>query len=99
MMSYIYLPNRYNTGGCGKFQGIYASSKDIVGECAAACDAEVNCVSFEYRKGEAAENNCVLSSTCDFVQTTTDNNMWYQRTNVYTMHEQTGGDAYLWLIN
>ena len=105
MMSYIYYPNRYSTGGCAGQTELGASYKPVVEECAAACDTAQTCVSFEYRKEgpNASGTNCQLSTSCDDYSLTlknlTDDYMWYEKSNGYTMHEHTVGNSYLWLIN
>ena len=99
-MPYNYYPTRYSTGGCADQNELSAPNKPVVEECVAACDTAPACVSFAYAK---SGTSCVLSTSCDNFSLTVnqpgDEYMWYERSNGYTIHEQTGGDAYLWLIN
>lgn len=89
----------YNTGGCIGRNELGSLKKEIVEECAEACDTLSHCVSFEYKK---ASTRCFLSSTCDDFSLTVNNPdsayMWYEKINSFTNHVATGGNAYLWLF-
>lgn len=90
----------YDTGGCAGRNELGMMTKPVVEECAAACDALPNCVSFEYKR---SYTNCQLSATCGHFGLTANDPgnayMWYKKANSYTSHTATGGNAYLWLIS
>ena len=79
------------------------SIKPVVEECAAACDAEPTCTSFEYAKSGTA---CVLStSSCDDFSLTVnqpgdDYYMWYLKVTDDAIRSQNPvGNVYLWLLD
>lgn len=91
----------YDTGGCSGLNELGITSKPTLEDCAASCEANPDCVSFESKK---SSTTCNLSSTCvnfDMTLNQVGNSyMWYGRaTDGYTGYEQMGGNAYLWLFN
>ena len=92
----------YNNGGCAASMTGTGLYKQVVEECAAACDADPTCVSFKYSRQHTA---CHLSTTCD-VFTFNDNSiysewhMWYMKvTDDATASQNPVGDSYLWLLD
>lgn len=87
-------------GGCSGRNELGITTKPSVENCASACDALSDCVSFEYKR---SNTNCMLSSTCENFEMTVNqpgnSYMWYEKVNEYTSHVATGGNAYLWLMS
>ena len=90
----------YSTGGCSGRNELGITTKPSVEDCASACDALSDCVSFEYKR---SQTNCMLSSTCANFGLTVNqpgnSYMWYKKATGYTTHVATGGNAYLWLMS
>ena len=90
----------YSTGGCSGRNELGITTKPSVEDCASACDALSDCVSFEYKR---SQTSCMFSSTCSNFGLTVNqpgnSYMWYEKATGYTTHVATGGNAYLWLMS
>lgn len=91
----------YKTGGCTGRNELGIISKPVVEECAAACDALSNCVSFEYKR---SSTTCQLSSTCANFDLTVNNPTsaygWYLRVNDEQIRSENPTPiACLWLLH
>ena len=90
----------YLTGGCAGMNELGIITKPVVEECAAACDALPDCVSFEYKR---SSTRCQLSSTCNnfsLTSNTYDGYHWYVKVNnEMIVSDNPTPDAYLWLLD
>jgi len=82
----------YDTGGCVGRNELGSFKKPSASECAALCDANESCVSFEYRKGGTT---CQLSTSCDRYGRTVDDPSdpyrWYLKVPKGYKAYETGG--------
>lgn len=98
----ICFSRSYHNGGCVGRNELGVTTQTSVEDCASACDAELGCVSFEYKKGSTT--SCQLSDSCDHysmkANDPTSDYTWYLNIpDGYTTHTMQGGNSYMWIIN